>query len=153
MTKYLMVGLGGCLGSMLRYWMGGYVGNRFGTRFPYGTFIVNCTASFLIGLIVTLLAEKTQLERELALPDSHRLHRRVHALFPRSNIETFRSLSGRRISDRRPQRHPERRRRIHLRLVGRDHRTFHRMKPQSSRADGVRILLKSCGLATQEETC
>ena len=30
-----------------------------GTRFPYGTFIVNCTACFLIGLIVTLLAEKT----------------------------------------------------------------------------------------------
>ncbi|MGA7855080.1 MAG: fluoride efflux transporter CrcB [Candidatus Acidiferrales bacterium] len=59
MTKYLMVGLGGCLGSMLRYWMGSYVGNRFGTRFPYGTFIVNCTACFLIGLIVTLLAEKT----------------------------------------------------------------------------------------------
>ncbi|MGA9887640.1 MAG: CrcB family protein, partial [Candidatus Acidiferrales bacterium] len=26
---------------------------------PYGTFIVNCTACFLIGLIVTLLAEKT----------------------------------------------------------------------------------------------
>jgi CrcB protein len=30
-----------------------------GTRFPYGTFIVNCTACFLIGLIVTLLVEKT----------------------------------------------------------------------------------------------
>lgn len=59
MTKYLLVGLGGCLGSMLRYWMGGYVDNRFGTRFPYGTFLVNCTACFLIGLIVTLLAEKT----------------------------------------------------------------------------------------------
>lgn len=59
MTKYFMVGLGGCLGSILRFWMGGYVSNRLGTRFPYGTFIVNCTACFLIGLIVTLLAEKT----------------------------------------------------------------------------------------------
>ena len=59
MTKYLMVGLGGFLGSVLRFWLGGYVGNRMGTRFPYGTFIVNCTACFLIGLIVTLLAEKT----------------------------------------------------------------------------------------------
>ncbi|MFZ3381365.1 MAG: fluoride efflux transporter CrcB [Candidatus Acidiferrales bacterium] len=59
MTKYFMVGLGGCLGSILRFWMGGYVSNRLGTRFPYGTFIVNCTACFLIGLVVTLLAEKT----------------------------------------------------------------------------------------------
>jgi CrcB protein len=59
MTKYLMVGLGGFLGSVLRFWLGGYVGNRMGTRFPYGTFIVNSTACFLIGLIVTLLAEKT----------------------------------------------------------------------------------------------
>jgi fluoride exporter len=59
MTKYFMVGLGGCLGSILRFWMGGYVSNRLGTRFPYGTFVVNCTACFLIGLVVTLLAEKT----------------------------------------------------------------------------------------------
>jgi fluoride exporter len=59
MTKYLMVGLGGFLGSVLRFWLAGYVGNRMGTRFPYGTFIVNCTACFLIGLVVTLLAEKT----------------------------------------------------------------------------------------------
>lgn len=58
MIKYLMVGLGGCLGSILRFWMGGYVSNRLGTRFPYGTFVVNCTACFLIGLIVTVLAEK-----------------------------------------------------------------------------------------------
>jgi CrcB protein len=29
-----------------------------GTRFPYGTFVINCTASFLIGFVITLLAEK-----------------------------------------------------------------------------------------------
>ena len=59
MTKYLMVGLGGCLGSVLRFWLGGVVSNRMGSRFPYGTFIINVTGSFLIGLILTLLAEKT----------------------------------------------------------------------------------------------
>jgi len=58
MTKYLMVGLGGALGSILRFWVGGFIGERMGARFPYGTFIVNCTGSFLIGLVVTLLAEK-----------------------------------------------------------------------------------------------
>jgi CrcB protein len=59
MTKYLMVGLGGALGSMLRYWVGGVMSNRLGIRFPYGTFVVNITGSFLIGFIVTLLAERT----------------------------------------------------------------------------------------------
>jgi CrcB protein len=58
MTKYLIVALGGALGSMLRFWAGGYVGNRLGTRFPYGTFVINITASFLIGFIMTLLAER-----------------------------------------------------------------------------------------------
>jgi CrcB protein len=59
MTKYLMVGVGGCFGSILRFWVGGYVSNRMGARFPYGTFLINCTASFLIGFVLTLLAEKT----------------------------------------------------------------------------------------------
>jgi CrcB protein len=59
MTKYLMVGLGGALGSILRFWVAGYVNERMGMRFPYGTFIVNCTGSFLIGLVFTLLAERT----------------------------------------------------------------------------------------------
>jgi fluoride exporter len=59
MTKYLIVALGGGVGSMLRFWAGGYVGARLGTRFPYGTFVINITASFLIGFIMTLLAERT----------------------------------------------------------------------------------------------
>jgi fluoride exporter len=59
MTKYLMVGIGGALGSILRFWVGGYVSNRLGVRFPYGTFLINCTGSFLIGFVVTLLAERT----------------------------------------------------------------------------------------------
>jgi CrcB protein len=59
MTKYWMVAIGGALGSMLRFWVGGYIGGRMGTRFPYGTFVINCTASFLIGFILTLLTEKS----------------------------------------------------------------------------------------------
>jgi len=58
MTKYLLVAFGGALGSMLRFWAGGYVSSRLGTRFPYGTFVINITASFLIGLIMTILAER-----------------------------------------------------------------------------------------------
>jgi CrcB protein len=58
MTKYFMVAMGGALGSVLRFWVGGYISNRFPTRFPSGTFIINCTASFLIGFVITVLSEK-----------------------------------------------------------------------------------------------
>jgi CrcB protein len=59
MTKYFVVGLGGFLGAIARFWLGGYISNRLGIRFPYGTFVINITGSFLIGLIITLLAENT----------------------------------------------------------------------------------------------
>ena len=59
MTKYMMVGIGGFAGAIARFWLGGYIGDRWGTRFPYGTFVINCTGSFLIGFIMTLLAERT----------------------------------------------------------------------------------------------
>jgi fluoride exporter len=59
MTKYLMVAIGGAVGSVLRFWVGTHVSNRLATRFLAGTFIINMTACFLIGFIITLLAEKT----------------------------------------------------------------------------------------------
>ncbi|HUI74050.1 MAG TPA: fluoride efflux transporter CrcB [Candidatus Acidoferrum sp.] len=59
MGKYLVVGVGGFLGAIARFWVGGYIGAKLGARFPYGTFVINCTGSFLIGFILTLLAEKT----------------------------------------------------------------------------------------------
>lgn len=59
MLKYLMVGIGGFLGAVARFWLGGYIGSRMGTRFPYGTFVINISGSFLIGLILTILAERT----------------------------------------------------------------------------------------------
>jgi CrcB protein len=62
MNKYLVVGVGGFLGSIARYWVGGYISDRMGTRFPYGTFLINVTGSFLIGLTVTLLAERVHLD-------------------------------------------------------------------------------------------
>lgn len=59
MAKYLVVGLGGFLGAIARFWLGGIISNRMGSRFPYGTFVINISGSFLIGLIFTVLAEKT----------------------------------------------------------------------------------------------
>jgi CrcB protein len=60
LLKYLMVGIGGCLGSILRFWLGNYVGGKMGTRFPYGTFVVNISGSFLIGLVFAFLTARSQ---------------------------------------------------------------------------------------------
>jgi fluoride exporter len=54
-----MVGIGGCLGSILRFWLGTYIGSKMGTRFPYGTFVINITGSFLIGLVFAWLTVRT----------------------------------------------------------------------------------------------
>jgi CrcB protein len=59
LLKYLLVGIGGCLGSILRFWLGSYIGSKMGTRFPYGTFVVNITGSFLVGLIFAWLTVRT----------------------------------------------------------------------------------------------
>lgn len=59
MTKYWMVGIGGFVGSIARFWLGSYITYRMGARFPYGTFVINVSGSFLIGLAVTLLAERS----------------------------------------------------------------------------------------------
>ena len=45
MQKYLLIAIGGALGSIARYWVGSTVAGRMGIRFPYGTLIVNITYS------------------------------------------------------------------------------------------------------------
>lgn len=59
LQNYLIVGLGGFLGAIARFWVAEYVAQRMGTRFPYGTFLINCSGSFAIGLVVTLLDHYT----------------------------------------------------------------------------------------------
>ena len=61
MLKYLMVGVGGFAGAIARFWLGSYIGGKMGTRFPYGTFVINISGSFLIGLIMTVLSERMPL--------------------------------------------------------------------------------------------
>ena len=53
MQKYLLIAIGGALGSITRYWMGSAIGSRMGIKFPYGTFVVNITACLLIGFTLT----------------------------------------------------------------------------------------------------
>ncbi len=61
MQKYLLIAIGGALGSIARYWVGSVVANRLGTRFPYGTFVINITACVIIGFSLTFLAKRVDL--------------------------------------------------------------------------------------------
>jgi len=56
--KYLWVGLGGALGSVARYVVGLLIYERVGTRFPYGTFVINISGCFVIGLVLAVLDER-----------------------------------------------------------------------------------------------
>jgi fluoride exporter len=57
-VKYLLVMVGGAAGSLARYIAATAIATRFGGLFPLGTMIVNITGSFLIGLLMTLLASR-----------------------------------------------------------------------------------------------
>ncbi len=61
MQKYLLIAVGGAVGSIARYWVGSTVANRMGTRFPYGTFVINITACVIIGFSLTFLAKRVDL--------------------------------------------------------------------------------------------
>ncbi len=66
MRKYLVVGSGGALGALVRYWLGGLFKIAAGD-FPYGTFIINLTGSFVLGLFLTLITERYRLNAEWRL--------------------------------------------------------------------------------------
>jgi CrcB protein len=57
--KWWLVFAGGGVGSALRYAVGLWVESRTGPGFPWGTFAVNATGCFLIGVIATLADEHT----------------------------------------------------------------------------------------------
>jgi len=46
---------------MARYWVGSTVAGRMGTKFPYGTFVINITACVIIGFSLTVLAKRADL--------------------------------------------------------------------------------------------
>jgi CrcB protein len=56
MLNYLLVAVGSAAGGVSRFWASGFIANRVGQSFPWGTLFVNVTGSFIIGLFATLTA-------------------------------------------------------------------------------------------------
>ena len=58
MDKYLVVLAGAGFGGLARYVAGTWIMAKYGGRFPLGTFVINITGAFLIGVLMTLLTER-----------------------------------------------------------------------------------------------
>jgi fluoride exporter len=57
-VTYVAISIGAVLGANARYFLGGWLSDRFGTGFPLGTLVINVTGSFVIGLVLTLIGER-----------------------------------------------------------------------------------------------
>ena len=54
----IAVAVGAAIGGVLRYVVGQLFLQRYGPGFPYGTFFINVTGSFLIGIVAELAATR-----------------------------------------------------------------------------------------------
>lgn len=63
----LLVGLGGFLGTILRYSIQFYIDKSVSMSFPMAIFLINVAGSFIIGLVFGLFLEKNIISDEWAL--------------------------------------------------------------------------------------
>lgn len=56
LAPYLWVGLGGFVGANARYAVAQVAQALLGSKFPYGTFFINVSGSFALGVVLTVVA-------------------------------------------------------------------------------------------------
>lgn len=68
MGTVLLVGIGGFLGAVSRYLVDTRVTTGVASALPWGTFLVNISGSFLLGITFALVSEPYALPAELRIP-------------------------------------------------------------------------------------
>jgi CrcB protein len=58
MQKTIFIAFAGLVGTLLRYWLSGFVARQYGETFPWGTLVVNLIGSFLAGAMYYLADER-----------------------------------------------------------------------------------------------
>jgi len=61
-SRYLVVGLGGFVGAIARYAIGVWVETFWRRDFPLATFLINVTGCFIIGFVLTAVAERAPID-------------------------------------------------------------------------------------------
>lgn len=59
-----MLAIAGVLGTLARYWLGGFVQRAYGGVFPWGTYAVNMAGCFLFGVVWTMAEERLLISGE-----------------------------------------------------------------------------------------
>lgn len=66
MATALWVGIGGFMGAIARYVVAGWA-SRADETFPWGTFAVNISGSFLLGFVIGLMGERFAVHPDLRI--------------------------------------------------------------------------------------
>jgi len=61
MQKTIMIALAGLVGTLLRYWLAGFVARQYGETFPWGTMAVNLLGCLVTGAVFFLAEERFQI--------------------------------------------------------------------------------------------
>lgn len=68
MVAVLLIGVGGFVGAIARYVVDARVSAWTGGSLPWGTFAINVSGSFLLGLVFAMIVERAALPAELRGP-------------------------------------------------------------------------------------
>jgi len=93
MQQYLLIALGGALGAIARYQVAATVQSRMVSAFPWGTFVVNMSGCFVMGLTMTILGEKVGLHQNwrFLVPIGFIS---AYTTFSTFEMETYRAATG-----------------------------------------------------------
>jgi CrcB protein len=58
-VAYLVISIGAILGANARYLLANWAAQRFGAGFPYGTFIINISGAFVLGVFMAYLQDRS----------------------------------------------------------------------------------------------
>lgn len=64
----MLIAIGGAAGAVARYLVQGWFEQLGGGRFPWGTFAVNISGSFMLGIVFALAVDRSVLAPEIRVP-------------------------------------------------------------------------------------
>ncbi len=67
MVKWIYLGIGGLVGTFLRYILARNINQFTGGQFPYGTLVVNLLGCFLVGVFAILADKKLAMDANMKL--------------------------------------------------------------------------------------